>query len=1097
VASDIQQWLAGLGLGAFAEAFVENGVDLSLLPELTNDDLKDMGVARVADRKRIFKAIEAIVSGADGAAPVSLSAERRQLTVMFCDLVGSTALSRRLDPEDLRDVMRRYQDAVAGAITRYGGHVAKYLGDGVLAYFGWPRAYEDQAERAVRAGLDAVQAVASVECDGGVLQARVGIATGQVVIGDLVGEQSHEQEAVTGETPNLAARLQQVAAPGQVVVGDTTHRLVGQTFAIDELGAQALKGFDVAVGAWRITGERAVESRFEAAHDSAPVDLIGRQNELQLLLDRWALARGGAGQTVLISGEPGIGKSRLMQALGDAVSDDAHLRLRYQCSPHHTNSPLHPVIRHLNRAAGFDAADDNDQKLDKLAALIGVDPTDDDLELRLIADLLSLSYEHRYGPIELPAPQVKERTLQVLTDRLLALSKERPVLFLFEDAHWIDPTTQELVAATAARIADAAVLMIVTHRPELQASFATEPNATVLTLNRLSRDEGAEIVRAIAGGGVSDNGIDRIVARTDGVPLFIEELTKSLVEAGFGSADGDIPETLQASLSARLDRLEPGAKEVAQIGSIIGREFDSELLLAVSGINETDLEAALSSIVDSELLLHSGNTGRDAFIFKHALIQEAAYGSMLRERRQQLHLAIATALERDHPETRPEILAHHFAGAGDGERAIEYWRRAGEIAAASAASVEAVSHFRMALDLLEKQPPEAWRATDELKILTQMGPAVLVVKGWAADEVGAVYERARVLASELDSTADIVPPLVGLWLHHTGRAEHDRAAAVSDQLFEIARKENDTELLLQAHHAAWPTRGIAGQLEEACVLVENGLALYDEEKHRHHAQVFMGHDPAVCGHAVSIMNYWSLGYPERAFRAARSGIDLARRLDHAPSLAHALLFFGDWQTFLHDAEQAKMTADELFSLAGTHDMQQPRIVAKRLHGWAACRTGDVAHGIQLQEQALADWQRLGSRVYVPFHLSLLAEPYAQTGRHDEAVAALDKALALAQAAGEWIHVPHLHLVKARILSNAPTRDARQVEANLRVAFELAGRQNAKMWQLRAATGLARLWGEDGRTEQAAGLLAPIYDWFTEGLDTADLIEAKAVMDGLR
>ena len=1097
MADDIQRWLAGLGLGAFAEAFVENGVDLSLLPDLTNDDLKDMGVARVADRKCIFKAIETMVSGAKDAAPVSLGAERRQLTVMFCDLVGSTALSRRLDPEDLRDVMRRYQDAVSGAVTRYGGHVAKYLGDGVLAYFGWPQAYEDQAERAVRAGLDAVQAVAGVERDGNLLVARVGIATGQVVIGDLVGEQSHEQEAVTGETPNLAARLQQAASPGQVVVGDTTRRLVGQTFAIDALGAQELKGFDVPVSAWRVASERSVDSRFEAAHDSALTRLVGRQTELQLLLDRWALARGGEGQTVLISGEPGIGKSRLMQALGDAVADEMVIRLRYQCSPHHTNSTLYPVIQHLNRAAGFDAEDDSNRKLDKLAALIGTKQTDDDLELRLIADLLSLAYEQRYGPIDLAAPQRKERTLQALTNRLLTLANERPVVFLFEDAHWIDPTTQELVDATAARIADAAVLMIVTHRPEWQASFATEPNATMLTLNRLGRNQGAEIVRVIAGGGIPADDIDRVVARTDGVPLYIEELTKSLVESGFDTAGGNIPETLQASLLARLDRLGPDAKEIAQIGSIVGREFGGDLISAVAGTAEAEFCDALERIVESGLLFRTGSPERKSYMFKHALVQEAAYASMLRERRRQLHLAVATLLERGHPETRPEILAHHFASADSIERAIEYWRRAGEIAAARAANAEAVSHFRMALDLLEKQPPEARRATDELKILTQMGPAILVVKGWAADEVGAVYERARALANELDSTADIVPPLVGLWLHHTGRAEHDRAAAVSDQLFEIARKENDTELLLQAHHAAWPTRGIAGQLEDACGLIENGLAFYDEEKHRHHAQVFMGHDPAVCGHAVAIMNYWSLGYPDRAFRAARSGIDLARRLDHAPSLVHALLFFGDWQIFLSDPEEANRTGDELLALASTHDMQQPRIIAKRLHGWAACQIGEVARGIQLQEEALAEWQRLGARVYVPFHLSLLAEPYAQTGRHTEAVAPSDKALALAQAAGEWVHVPHLHLVKARILSNAPERDARQIEANLAAALEVASRQNAKMWQLRAATGMARLWREGGRNEEAADLLAPIYDWFTEGFDTPDLIEAKAVLDDLR
>ncbi|MEE8633513.1 MAG: adenylate/guanylate cyclase domain-containing protein, partial [Methyloceanibacter sp.] len=508
---DIRHWLEELGLGEYAAAFEQNRIDVNVLRELTNDDLKDIGVEAVGDRRRILSAIallgERSSEPSDGyvtpidldpaslTAPTPVAAERRQLTVMFCDLVGSTALSRQLDPEDLRDIMRRYQDAVAGAVTRYGGHVAKYLGDGVLAYFGWPQAYEEQAERAIRAGLDAVKAVSEVHvADERALEARVGIATGQVVVGDLVGKIGRDVEAVTGETPNLAARLQQVAAPGQVVVGDETHRLVGTTFSVDDLGTHNLKGFDVAVRAWSIAREVEAASRFEAAHGASLTRLVGRETELQLLVDRWELAKSAEGQAAVISGEAGIGKSRLILGLRDLVAESDHICIRYQCSPYHSNSALYPTIQQLERTAGFASDDKAGAKLDKLEALLRDVGDDLVVDAPLFANLLSLPYEERYGVLEQSPQQIKVRLLEALVAYLLRTAERNPVLFLFEDAHWIDPTSLGLLELAIGRLNEARVLLIITHRPEWQPTFSGHSHVTSLQLNRLGKAQGAEIV---------------------------------------------------------------------------------------------------------------------------------------------------------------------------------------------------------------------------------------------------------------------------------------------------------------------------------------------------------------------------------------------------------------------------------------------------------------------------------------------------------------------------------------------------------------------------------------------------------------------------
>ena len=588
----------------------------------------------------------------------------------FCDLVGSTELSHRLDPEDMRDLMRRYQNAVSGAVNTYEGHVAKFLGDGVLAYFGWPQAHEDQAERAVHAGLDAIARTAGLSAEGAALAARVGIASGLVVVGDLSGE----SDAITGETPNLAARLQAIAAPGQAVIGPVTERLVSGAFMLQDLGSHRLKGFAEPVQAWSVAAARSRASRFESSHESRLTPLVGRAQELALMCERWKRTCDGEGQVVLLSGDAGIGKSRLLAALWEAVQEEPHIRIRFQCSPYHSDSAFYPIARQLERAAGFSVGDGPSAKLDRLSSLLG----GDDMDCAAVATLMALPTEERFGPLDLTPQQLKLRAIDVLLRHLREVAASKPVLLTFEDLHWIDPSSQDLLTHIATQLTHSRLLAVMTHRPEYQAPFRALGTVTALTLTYLSRTEIEHMVRSVAGGQLDATLLEQIVDRTDGIPLFIEEMTKSVTEAEVGR--GEVPETLQASLLSRLDRLGK-AKEVAQIGAVIGRDFDYGLLERVAERRPDDLLAAIDHLVEARLVFQSGMPPDARYTFKHALVQDAAYDSLLKSRREVLHGRIATAMERDFPsigDNEPEILARHHSAAGNTEPAIEYWRRAGE-----------------------------------------------------------------------------------------------------------------------------------------------------------------------------------------------------------------------------------------------------------------------------------------------------------------------------------------------------------------------------------------------------------------------------------
>jgi class 3 adenylate cyclase len=837
---DIEGWLRRLGLERYEQAFRENEIDLRVLPELTADDLRELGVAAIGHRRLLLKAIADLAAGAGRAVAedvpaafppnATVEAERRQLTVMFCDLVGSTALSARFDPEELREEIRAYQNAVSGVVARYDGFVAKYMGDGVLTYFGYPRAHEDDAERAVRAGLEIAAAVTHLETRGTEqLAVRIGIATGLVVVGDLVGEGSAQEQAVTGETPNLAARLQALAESGQIVLAGATRRLISDLFQLRDLGRQALKGFAEPVEAFVVEGLAVTESRFEAARRRL-TDLVGRAAESTLLRDRLRRAWGGAGQIVLLSGEAGIGKSRLAAQLAAEFASEPHTRLRYQCSPYHRDSVLHPFVVQLGRAARLAAEDPAETQIAKLEAILA--PAHIAETAPLFASLLSIPTGDRYPPLALSAAQQRRLTLAALLDQLEALARQKPVLMLFEDAHWADATSLEVLDLTVERIRALPVLAIFTFRPEYEAPWTGLSHVTSIALDRLTPAEVETLAGHVAGRPLPPEVTAQIVAKTDGVPLFVEELTKAVLEGGLlvagpqgWSLDGPlppfaIPATLQDSLAARLDRLTP-VKEIAQIGAAIGREFSYPLLRAVAGRDEPALRAALVQLEEAELLFRSGAPPDARYTFKHALVQDTAYETLLKSRRQVLHRQIADALRGEFAAlaaAEPELVAHHLTQAGLDEPAIEWWGKAGDQALRRSAFKEAAAHLGKAIELADKlaaTAPNAATGIDRMRLQTSLGNALIWAKGQDAPETSAVFARARELASWEEDASERFSAYYGLWVGHLTRGEPAPMREMAELFLREAMAQPDCPEAVVAHRNFGTTRFYFGDFASA------------------------------------------------------------------------------------------------------------------------------------------------------------------------------------------------------------------------------------------------------------------------------------------
>jgi class 3 adenylate cyclase/tetratricopeptide (TPR) repeat protein len=1116
---DITAWLRSLGLEEYDRAFRENAIDADVLPDLTADDLKEIGVAQVGHRRKLLIAIAALrPSFSAGSSPDNYSkehfsrtpsqAERRQLTVMFCDLVGSTALSTRLDPEEMRDVIGAYHASVAEVVNRFGGFIAKYMGDGVLVYFGYPIAHEDEASRAVRTGLALAEASGRLkyQTDIGPLQIRVGIATGLVVVGDLIGEGSAMEQAVVGETPNLAARLQSLAPAGAIVISPATRRLIGGEFDLEEMGPQLVKGLSEPILAWRVLGRSSVVSRFEA-HMSGLTPLVGREEEIGILLRRWEQACDGEGQVVLLSGEPGVGKSRIIQALCERIntaSVSTHLRIQFQCSPHYTNTAFYPFTEQTERAAGLEREDALSTKLDKLESCLA-QWTDRIGELTpLLAAMLSLNSEERYRPISLSPQKQKEETISLLVEQLLALSKRRPVLVLFEDVHWIDPTSLEVLKTLVDRLSLFRVLLVGTFRPEFIAPWRSQPHVTLVSLNRLARRQSTALVESVTGGmRLPTEVLDQIVAKTDGVPLFVEELTKAVLESGFlMKQEGSyqllgplpplaIPSTLQDSLMARLDRLAP-VKEVAQIGAAIGREFSYPLLAMVSPITGPDLQNALEQLVASELIFASGEPPDANYTFKHALVQDAAYESLLKATRQQLHSRIAKALEEQWPEiksARPELLAHHFGKAGIPEKAAAYGLSAGQLAARRSAFPEALAHLERALELLSDFPPGQKRQRIDFELKMEIADVLMASKGYAATPVGQAFQRAYAASYPAATTEERLAISWGLFAYHLVRAEYGTCLDLGRQVLHLGIQTRSNEPFVMAHIMVGHSLVQLGKLISAKRHFDHALVKLDPTTQGSGPASSLP-EPYIALLTYSSFNLFLMGHVNQA--RSRSAEALIRAI-HA-SRPHQVALVLGYSLRLHyclqDFDTVRTQTEMLDKLATEHGFALYKASAAVWKSWLNAMDGQTIEAIALLEKGVSAYQATGAVWTVPFMLVELADVHGFAGDRRTSLETLDKTLQWIDQTKWWWLKPEVLRRRAELVRIEG--DPRQAEHIFLQALALARKQGAKLWELRIVTNLARLWQTEGKQGAAFDVLTPICDFFVEG-DETDFSEAQALL----
>lgn len=1129
-AVDIAAWLRELGLGRYEQAFRDNQIDARTLPYLTAEDLKELGVAGVGHRRLLLQAIaglgEAPTPGLKAQAaeilpeakeapeaPISrrIEAERRQLTVMLCDLVGSTELATRLDPEDLGEVIHAYHNAVAGEIARFEGHVLRFLGDGVLACFGYPSAHEDDAERAVRAALSIAGAIRKLPNPGGeVLAARVGIATGQVIVGDLIGECAADKDAVIGETPNLAARLQALAEPGAAVISDRTRRLIGELFNVEDLGFHGIKGFAEPVRVWRVVGEAPAESRFDALHGKRLTPLVGREHELGILLERWASAKEGDGQVVLISGEAGVGKSRLVRALREQLANEPYVSLSHYCSPHHTHSAFHPVIGLLERAANLSRDDPPEVQLKNLEALLTLSTRDLEQVVPLIGALLSIPTAGHHPRLNLSRERQKQRTLEVLVDQVEGLAAKQPVLALYDDVHWADPSTLELLDLLIGRIQRLPVLALITFRPEFTPPWTRYAHLTPLSLTRLSRRQSAELVERVSGGKAPPPEVlNQIVAKSDGVPLFIEELTKAVLESGLLRKVDDhyeltgalpqlaIPATLQDSLMARLDRLAP-VKEVAQVAAALGREFSHELLAAVASLPDAKLQEALDQLLAAELIFHRGTPPKATYSFKHALVQQVAYATLLRNKRHLLHARIAGVLETKFPgmvQSEPELLAHHLAQAGLIEKAIVYWRRASELAMARSAAAEASAQLTIALDLLASLPEDSKRREQELALKIAIGATLVAARGHAAPETGRAFVAAHELCRQVGETSQLLPVLFGRYTFHLLRAELEEALVIAEEILALGRNQGEPTALLLGHRAMGTASLWLGRFTQARAHFDSMLGLYRPMKRGTEASAY-AFDPAVVGLAFVPLNLLALGYPDQAFARSRHALSAARSSSDAVTRALVVFISCMFAQLCRDSRRVHRRAELLAALATKHGTPFLMARATFCRGWALGAEKRLEQSMVYLKQGLAAHRATGANLWTPFNLGLLAEASGHLNQGPEALNIIEEALARAKETSERWYEAELHRIRGELLLSCIERDETGAEACFHQALAVARKESAKMWELRAATSLARLWRHQGKCAEARALLAPVHDWFTEGFDTIDLKEAKVLLDEL-
>ncbi len=1117
---DLESWLRDQGLERFAATFRDNGIDESVLPHLTQDNLRELGLP-MGPRIKLLAAIAALAKDETrpateerAAGPGADAGERRQVTVLFSDLVGSTALSTRMDPEDLRGLISAYQKCVTEIVQRFSGFVAKYMGDGVLVYFGYPEAHEDDAERAVRSGLELVAAVAKLTT-GIRLQTRVGIATGMVVVGDLVGHGQAQERGIVGETPNLAARLQALAEPDMVLVADGTRRLLGQLFELRNLGFQELKGMPGPVNVWAAVRPANVEGRFEAFYRDDLTVFVGREEESQLLLRRWARAKDGEGQVVLISGEAGIGKSRLIGTLLQQIIEEPHARLRCFCSAQGTHSALYPIVGQLERAAQLTHDDAVSVKLDKLDAVLTRSATSP-IDSALLAELLSIPDDGRYPVLDFEPQQRREKTLAALVTQVGMLSRSEPVLMIFEDAHWTDPTSLELVGRILERIVELRVLLIITFRPEFEPPWIGFPHMTALTINRLGRRDINAIIDRIVGEKSLPFGIrEEMIERTDGIPLFIEEMTKAVLEAdseedalrtaaAIPSPRLAIPATLHASLMARLDRL-GAAKQLAQIGSAIGREFSHKLIQAVAGRSSAELEAGLQRLIGVGLLSRQGVPPHASYVFKHALVQDAAYSTLLRESRRALHGRIVEALESTFPDTverKPELLARHCTEANLIEKAAGLWAKAGQRSLERAALPEAAQQLNRALSQIASLPSTPDLRREEILLQVALITPLMHFRGYGAEETKAATLRARMLIEQAEERGEapadpllLFSVLYSLFVANFNSFNAGAVTGSAAQFLKLAEEQETPVPRMLGHRLVGVAQTTTGNFAGALTHLDHVVASYNATEHRQLASRF-GQDIRVAALCFRSWDQWMIGYPDAALADAKSAVEEARDRGQGVPLMYSLYFASFALILAGQYTAVKARLHELLPMALEKNAAQWRGGGMMHLGAIQALTGEASHAITTITSGIAAWQSSGSNVFLPWYISVAARAHAELGQFEEARRNVEQALETIEVTGETWCESDVHRTAGDISLLAAASDFSTAEAHFLRALEIARSQQAKSWELRAATSLAKLNRDRGHIDGAREQLKPIYGWFKEGFDTLDLKLASALLEEL-
>ena len=1046
--------------------------------------------------------------------PMLATAERRQLTVLYSDLVGPTTFAARMDPEDLREVIAAYHRCVAERVRRVDGFVAQFFGEGVVVYFGYPQAHEDDAERAVRAALELIMAVSDLDV-GVKLQTRVGIATGLVVVDDLEDSGSARKRGIIGETLNLAVGLQEIAEPNTVVIAESTRRLLGGLFELTDLGAIELKGIHAPLRAWRALRAGSAEGRFEALHATELTALVGREEECDLLLRRWSKACSGDGQVVLLSGEAGIGKSRITVALLERLEREPLTRLRYFCSPQYTASALHPIISQMEHAADMAHNDSPQARLDKLAALLARSLTSREDKI-LFAEMLALPADGRDSMLQMTSEQHRQKTLEAIITRTETLAGQNPVLIVFEDAHWSDPTSLEVLNLIVERIQKLHALLIVTFRPEFEAPWIGEPHVTSLSLHRLTELEiGALIDRIADRKSLPDKVRRKIIERTDGIPLFVEEMTKAVLEAedeeqaqriaaAAPSAVPVVPATLHASLLARLDRL-GSAKEVAQIGATIGREFSHSLISAVAGTPEASLNSALDRLVRSGLLFKRGVPPYVSYLFKHALVQDTAYSTLLREVRRALHARIASVLETrftDVAERQPELLARHYTEAGLIEKAADFWGKAGQQSLVRSALVEAVEQLSRAVDQISRLPGTAALRREGIKLQVALFNTLFHVKGWVAPETMAALQQAQALIEEAKTYGEspedpllYLSVLYGFWVANFVAYHGDLCLRLATEFLSLANAQKATGPRVVGHQILGMSVMHAGNFLEARAHYDLALTMYDPAEHRQLAMQF-GADRRVVPLARRSALLWILGYPDAARSDVDQALSEARQIGQAATLMYALNHVAFALFQCGDYQRASTLADECTTLAEEKGAIFSKAFGMLNQGCVHALSDNHSEAIQLITSGLVARQATGATVWNSISFSYLARAYAHVGRLDDARVSIERAMTNIAETNERWGEAEIHRIAGEIALLLPKPDLERAESHFIHALEVARAQSARSWELRAAMSMARMNRDQGNRVGARELLAPVCGWFTEGRETADLQHAKALLDSL-